>query len=90
MKKINWKVRIWNPQFWIATIPLLIVLLQQVFNWFGVLVPADVINAEALKFINTVFVIFGLLGIVVDPTTEGRGDSEQAMTYEKPRKDEEE
>ncbi|MBC1983002.1 phage holin [Listeria booriae] len=87
MKKINWKVRFANPQFWVAIVPLAIVLLQQVLNWFGVLVPADVINAEALKFVNTVFVILGLLGIVVDPTTKGRGDSEQAMTYEKPRKD---
>ncbi|MBC2196317.1 phage holin [Listeria booriae] len=89
MKKINWKVRVWNLQFWIAIIPLGIVLLQQILNWFGILVPADVINDEALKFVNTVFLILGLMGIVVDPTTKGTSDSEQALTYQRPRKDEE-
>ena len=39
-----------------------------------------------LDFVGTIFTILALLGIVVDPTTEGVSDSNQAMTYEEPKK----
>lgn len=87
MNKINWKVRVKSKVFWVSLLPLLVVLGQQVFGWFGVKVPADVINHEALSLINTVFLILGLLGVVNDPTTEGIIDSSQAQKYTEPRKD---
>ena len=34
--------------------------------------------------IGTVFALLALLGIVVDPTTEGIGDSERALGYDEP------
>ncbi len=42
---------------------------------------------KATKFINAVFVVLALLGIVADPTTKGVSDSERAKTYKKPRGD---
>ena len=33
------------------------------------------------------FAVLAILGIVVDPTTQGVGDSEQALTYTVPKKD---
>ena len=31
--------------------------------------------------------LLGLLGVIIDPTTAGLGDSERAMTYEEPWRD---
>ena len=34
------------------------------------------------------FAVLAILGVVVDPTTSGIGDSERAMSYEEPWQDE--
>jgi phi LC3 family holin len=85
--KINWKVRLKNPAFYLAMVPALLLVAQIVLNWIGVEVAADIIEAEATKFINAVFVVLALLGIVTDPTTKGTSDSIKAQYYEKPRGD---
>ncbi|MBC1631850.1 phage holin [Listeria welshimeri] len=74
--KINWRVRIKSKVFWVSIIPLVLVLVQQVLGWFGVTIPADTINREALDMINSVFLLLGVLGVVNDPTTKGVNDSE--------------
>lgn len=76
MMKINWRVRIKSKVFWVSVIPLVLVLVQQVLGWFGVTIPADTINREALDMINSVFLLLGVLGVVNDPTTKGVNDSE--------------
>lgn len=35
--------------------------------------------------VNTVFTLLAVLGVVVDHTTKGISDSEQAMTYGEPK-----
>ncbi|EAC8001087.1 phage holin, partial [Listeria monocytogenes] len=62
--------------FWVSVIPLILVLVQQVLGWFGVIIPADTMNREALDMINSVFLLLGVLGVVNDPTTPGTSDSE--------------
>ena len=42
-------------------------------------------NQKILDVVNAVFVVLSILGIVTDPTTEGIGDSHQALTYNKPK-----
>ncbi|EAF1659670.1 phage holin [Listeria monocytogenes] len=74
--KINWKVRVKSKVFWVSVIPLVLVLAQQLLGWFGVTIPADTINKQALDFVNSVFLLLGVLGVVNDPTTEGVNDSE--------------
>ncbi|MBC1614509.1 phage holin [Listeria welshimeri] len=74
--KINWRVRIKSKVFWVSIIPLVLVLVQQVLGWFGVTIPADTINREALDMINSVFLLLGVLGVVNDATTPGASDSE--------------
>ncbi|EDN7878501.1 TPA: phage holin [Listeria monocytogenes] len=74
--KINWRVRMKSKVFWVSVIPLVLVLVQQVLGWFGVTIPADTINREALDMINSVFLLLGVLGVVNDPTTKGVNDSE--------------
>jgi phi LC3 family holin len=84
---INWKVRLKNPAFYLTMIPALLLVAQVVLAWFGVDVAVEFIEAEAAKFVNAVFVVLGLLGIVADPTTKGTGDSTQALTYDNPKGD---
>ncbi|EAC3215962.1 phage holin [Listeria monocytogenes] len=74
--KINWKVRMKSKIFWVSVIPLILVLVQQVLGWFAVTIPADTINKQALDFVNSVFLLLGVLGVVNDPTTKGVNDSE--------------
>ena len=38
----------------------------------------------AVAAVDALFAVLVILGVVVDPTTEGLGDSDRAMTYTKP------
>lgn len=84
---INWKVRFSNKQFWIAFIPALLLLVQQVLNVFGIQADFVQLQQQLLGIVGTVFVLLVLFGIVNDPTTSGASDSAQALEYDKPRKD---
>lgn len=87
--KINWKVRAKKKSFWLALVPAVVLLVQIIGNWFGYDIAAELLNAEAVKFINALFAVLVILGIVNDPTTAGLNDSQQALNYTKPRKDNE-
>ena len=82
---INWKVRIKNKTFWMALIPAILLLAQQVAGIFGVQLDFGELQAQLVAIVGTVFAILAILGIVADPTTKGMGDSEQALSYEKPK-----
>jgi len=82
---INWKVRIKNKNFWIAIIPAVLLLVQVVLAVFGISVDFGALNERLLAVVNAAFVVLTILGIVTDPTTQGLGDSAQAMTYEFPK-----
>lgn len=81
--KINWKVRLQHKQFWVALIALLIVLANQVAGIFHV--DITIYNDQVTAISETILSILGLLGIIIDPTTRGVSDSEQAMNYGKPK-----
>lgn len=85
---INWKVRIRNKQFWISVIPAVALVAQAVAALFGFTIDLTTIVGKVLAVVDAVFVLLGILGIVVDPTTAGIGDSERAMSYEEPWQDE--
>lgn len=81
--KINWKVRFKHKPFLIALFSLALLLVQQVASFFGY--DTTIYNDQVSELFNTVLAILVLLGIVLDPTTEGLSDSQQAMRYHKPR-----
>ncbi len=81
---INWQVRIKNKAFWLALIPALLVFIQACAAPFGYQWDFAGLQTELVAIINAAFVLLSILGIVVDPTTEGFGDSERAMTYDEP------
>ena len=84
--KINWNVRIKNKVFWMAIIPALLILVQTVANVFGFVIDLGKLSGKLLAVVEAVFVVLAILGIVVDPTTDGITDSEQALTYTEPKK----
>lgn len=85
--KINWLVRVKNKAFWVALIPTILLLAQQVCGMFGVDIKIANLQDNLLSIVGTLFTLLAILGIVVDPTTDGISDSNLAMTYEEPRKD---
>lgn len=82
---INWKVRIKNKSFWLSIIPAIILLIQAVANVFGITIDLGSTGAKLIEVVNAAFVVLAIIGVVTDPTTKGIGDSERAMTYDKPR-----
>ena len=85
--KINWLVRIKNKAFWLALIPALLLLVQTVAATLGYTLDLGEIGDKLLSVVNAVFAVLAILGVVVDPTTDGMGDSSQALTYEEPKKE---
>ena len=84
--KINWLVRVKNKAFWVALIPTILLLAQQVCGMFGVDIQIANLQDNLLSIVGTLSTLLAILGIVVDPTTDGISDSNLAMTYEEPRK----
>ena len=84
---INWKVRIRNKQFWVSVIPALALVIQAVAAVFGWTLDFTRLIGKLIAVIDAVFALLVILGIVVDPTTAGVGDSQRAMGYEEPYKD---
>ena len=82
---INWKVRIKNKTFWLTLIPAVLLLVQVVAAVFGIGLDLSDLGDKLLAVVNALFAVLAILGVVTDPTTAGVKDSEQAMTYEKPR-----
>ena len=81
---INWKVRLLNKTFWITLVPALALLIQTFLAVFGVKLELGETIDKLLVFINALFAVLMIVGIVNDPTTSGVSDSTRAMTYERP------
>lgn len=84
---INFKVRLKNKAFWLALIPAVLLLVQVVAGVFGYALDLGDLGNRLLAVVNAIFAILSILGVVVDPTTEGISDSAQALAYKAPRKD---
>ena len=82
---INCKLRFQNKTTLTAIILALVALVYQVLGLFGV-VP-KISQDELTTVIGMVINLLCLLGIVVDPTTDGVSDSARALTYDEPRAD---
>lgn len=85
--KINWIVRFKNKTFWVAIIPAILLLAQQICALFGFELNIAGLSDQLIAVVGTVFSVLALVGIVNDPTVASLSDSEQAMTYTEPRSD---
>ena len=81
---INWTVRVKNKAFWLAFIPAALLLVQTVAALFGFTLNLGDIGDKLLAVVNAVFALLSILGVVVDPTTQGVSDSQRAMEYTEP------
>lgn len=88
--KINWKVRFRNPLF---IVQLVLAVVTPILAYFGLawedMTTWASIGTMLLDAIqNPVVVVAVAVSVwnaVNDPTTEGIGDSEQALSYTKPK-----
>ena len=78
--KINWIVRFKNKAFWVAIIPAILLLAQQICALFGVELNIAGLSDQLIAIVGTAFSVLALVGIVNDPTVASLSDSEQAMT----------
>ena len=82
---INWKLRFQNRATLWSIISLVVSLAYRILDAVGVIPPftADFV----LEIAADVLTLLGLLGVIVDPTTDGVPDSKRAMGYEQPWRD---
>lgn len=83
--EINWQARFKNPVFWMTVIPAAVAFVYTVLGTLEI-VPA-LSKDMVLNIAANIITALTALGVLVDPTTAGIGDSKLAMTYEEPRKD---
>lgn len=83
--KINWKVRFKNPTWLSMFISLIVGFVFNILKMFDI-VPVVTENM-IMNAVSQVLTFLGLIGVLVDPTTAGIGDSNRAMTYDEPYKD---
>lgn len=82
---INWKLRFKNKTTLTAIVLAFVALVYQILAVAGV-VPR-VSESQVVEIVGMVINLLCLLGIVVDPTTSGITDSQQALTYDTPKED---
>lgn len=83
--QINWKLRFKNKVTLTAIVLCGIALIYKVLGLFGI-VPAIAEN-ELVTVAGMAIDLLVLLGVIVDPTTDGMDDSAQVMNYRRPRMD---
>ena len=82
---INWKVRFKNKTWLISFVVTVLAFIYQILGLFEI-TPAISQN-DVVQLITLIINMLSAVGIVIDPTTAGVGDSQRAMTYNSPKKD---
>lgn len=83
--KVNWKVRFKN-KVWLSSFICAVVAF--VYNVLGMFEIFPVITQNTImQIVNEFLLLLSLVGVIIDPTTEGANDSIRAMNYEEPWRD---
>ena len=87
--KINIPVRLKNPWFWVSLGGIVLTAMgvdaEMFTSWQAVIDQAKALFANPFMLVS---VALAVLGVFIDPTTAGVGDSKQALSYQEPRRDE--
>ena len=83
--KINWKVRFKNPTWLTMFISLIVGFTFNILKMFDVI--PKVTQNQIMEIVSQALTFLGLIGVLVDPTTSGIGDSERALSYDEPWND---
>lgn len=81
--KINWKVRLKKKTFWVAIFSATLIFVQSIAQSFGYDLTG--LGDDLTEKFNAFLTLLTVMGIVVDPTTKGVSDSNQALEYDEPR-----
>lgn len=86
---INWGVRLKNKAWVIAFVSQIMIVVQVVLEGMNMLGwtsfrLTEQVQKEIIIFLNAIFLILSMLGVIQDPTTKGYKDSERAMSYKEP------
>ena len=80
--RINWKVRFRNAT-WVTTFVAFII--STAYHAMAMFEIAPTITEDAVTRVAMAVVqLLSLMGVLIDPTTQGASDSDRAMTYDKP------
>ena len=79
---INWKVRFRNKTWLTMFISLIVGFVFNILRAFDV--SPVVTESLVMNIAGQILTLLGLIGVIVDPTPAGVGDSERALGYEKP------
>ena len=86
--KINFLVRAKNPWFWVGLFSTILAAMgvspEMFTSWAAVW---DAIRSLFSNPFQIGCVVLAVLGVFVDPTTAGVGDSTRALTYTTPSKE---
>ncbi len=82
---INWKVRFRNKTWLTMFISLIVGFVFNILRAFDV--SPVVTESLVMNIAGQILTLLGLIGVIVDPTTAGVGDSERALGYEEPWED---
>ena len=82
MNRINWQVRFKNKVWLGSFLSLIVGFVYSMLALFDIF--PQVTQNLVVQLLNQVLTFLGLIGVIVDPTTAGLGDSERAMGYEEP------
>lgn len=82
---INWKLRLKNKTTLLTLLLTVVAFIYQILGIFEI-VPA-ISQDTVTQIVTLVINMLAMLGIIVDPTTKGISDSQQALGYEAPKAD---
>ena len=88
--KINWKVRIKNPIWWVQVVLAIVLPILSYFGYsFESMTSWDIVGQTLLRAIQNPYVIgitlVSVANTLNDPTTKGLSDSTDALNYTKPK-----
>lgn len=86
--KMNIKVRMKNPWFWVSLGGIILTAMgvsaDMFTSWQAVIDQAKALISNPFMLVS---VALAVLGVFVDPTTAGVGDSQRALEYNVPNND---
>ncbi len=86
--KINFLVRAKNPYFWIGLLGVILTAMgvsaETFTSWTAVIEQFKLLISNPFMLGS---VLLAILGVLLDPTTSGMGDSKQALSYTEPKEE---
>lgn len=80
---INWVLRFKNKPVLVALVAAVVALIYQVLGLLGI--TPGISQDQITEVVGILINILVMLGIVVDPSTKGMGDSAMVLEYDEPR-----